>query len=628
MKLGKRREKSDIWVLISVFSFCVVLALVALFAYGPRFSTNDDVIVKALLNGDISGVSESHIIVRMFLPGVFYKVLYTLIKGIAWYDECVFALHILVCFLFLFRIGQLTRESSARYRMTAVFAAGLFFTLLDFKYVVLHQFTVLAAETGALGIFFFATLREEDKRDRMKDYIVTGILCLLCLFIRQEVFFMMLPLFGIAFLFRFMKKADLSKAAFLFVMILVILTAFGIEKAAYSSEEWRAFKEVHSERIQIYDYYRLPAYERAKEEYEAAGINESDLYPLGEWDLGLFEEYFEDGMKDLSALSKAYWEKDNALPITQMWAIKYIIKKLIPRIFEKPLFLAGWVLFLGFPVALGILLWKKKWKSAVLCFGAFVYMAVFSAYFIYRGRFPERVSYGLYLMTILLILGIVFSSGIRVNELFPKRSSSKKKKDSEKKAETEAAEESEKGEEGKEETRMIFSVENGVQSGTAGIIAAAVVMLLLLAGTVAQLVNTGSALKEIKNRDADWDTMNAYFTEHPENMYYLKTATVSSFGEKMFARSTYEKNNFVRLGTWFARSPIQERYLSARGDETWLRIRRDENVYFVEEDIAGMDWIEAFYEGRGIDVTVDICDTISLPSGKKILIVSIRETEE
>ena len=623
MKHAKRTEKSEMQVLLVAFLFCAVLAIVALFAYGPRLSTNDDVVIKALLNGDITGVGESHMINGMFLLGVFYKALYSVFKGVAWYDECSFALHILIYFLFLFRGGQLTAKKSVKWRIAAVLAAGLFFCLLDFKYLVIHQYTILAAETGALGIFYAATLREEDKRDRIKDFIITGILILLCLLIRKEVFYMVLPLFGIAFLFRFLKKADLSKVAFLFVMALAILTVFGIEKAAYSSAEWRNFQEIHSERIQIYDYYRLPSYDRAKEEYEAVGVAESDLYPLGEWDLGLFEDYFEGGMKDLAALCKVYWEKDNAIPLTKIWGMKYIIKK----IFEKPLFPAGWILFLGFPVALGLLLWKKKWKSALFCFGAFAYMAVFSAYFIYRERFPERVSYGLYLMTICLILGIVFSSGMKMGDLFPQKLFAKKKnvqKDSvEENEDTEKAEEA-----GKKENRMIFSVENEERIGTAGIIATAVLFLLLLAGVTAQLVNTGGALKEIKNRDADWDAMNAYFTEHPENMYYLKTSTVASFGEKMFTRSTYEKNNYVRLGAWFARCPIQERYLSARGDETWLRIRRDNHVYLVEADYAGTDWIEAFYAGHGIDVTVEISDTILLPSGRKILIVSIKETEE
>ena len=615
MRPFNRPKKADMWVISTAFFLCMIFALIALFAYGPRFSTNDDVIVKAVLNGDISGVHETHLVVRMFLTGIVYKVLYTVAGKTAWYDECVFAFHMLVYFLFLFRIGQLTKKKDLNFRIIAVTAAGLFLCILDFKYLVLHQFTILAAEAGALGIFWFATLREKKKNELIADYIISGCAVIACLYIRQEVFYMLLPFFAVAFFYRMVKKADWSKIVFLLSLLLVVLISVGIEKAAYSSDEWKEFREIHSARIQIYDYYRLPSFEGENQTYRELGIRESDVYPLGEWDLGLFEDYYADGMENLAAFCKQCWERDNALPLKESWARRYIIKKIVPRIFEKPLWPAGWIVFLGSPLVFAIFLRKKKWINAGLVFAVFLYMAVFSGYFIYRGRFPERVSYGLYLMTICLFAGMLLTSGIKLRKLFAKERWTKKKAKAKVKTDAEET----------EEKTIIFATGKSRRPGKAEIIATSVVLAILAAGVVLQFVNTKKALTEVKNRDADWDAMNVYFTEHPENMYYLKTATFPSCGEAMFKTSTYEKNNFVRLGAWFVKSPIHERYLAIRGGETWKRIRTDENVYYVEDETAGTEWIEKFYEGRGIPVSVEVCDSVDLPSGRKIQIVSIRE---
>lgn len=589
----KHREKSDIVVVLTAVFFSILIAVIALVFYGPRLSTNDDVLIKALLNGDISGSHETHIINGMFLFGAILKPLYEINGNVAWYDFLLFGLHIMVYLFLLIRVCQLTKGKKTGIRIVMIIISGLFITFLDFQYIILHQYTILATVMAAVGVFWLVTLREENRREKIADYSVIAVSVLLCLLMRIESFLMVLPVFALAFLYRMIRKANVSKVVFLLILAAAVSLVFIAEKSAYSTPEWKEFKKIHSERIDIYDYYRLPSYDLAKEDFEKLGIERTDLYPLGEWDLGLFEDYNANRMEPLSALCKKYWEKENELPLTQMWAIKYIIKKLIPKIFENPLWPAGWILFLGTPFLLVWLIIKKQYKKILFSVFSFLYMMVFSVYFIYRGRFPERVSYGLYFLIIAFLAGI-FASG---KEEGKKKNSPDENDDNKKCA----------------------------WKKIAGRITLGVVSAVLIAGVGLRLYQTRNLLSEAKSKDADWDAMNEYFLDHPENMYYIKTTTFSANGEEMFKKSTYEKNNFVRLGAWFVKSPIHERYLAIRGDETWKRIRTDENVYYVEDETAGTDWIERFYEGRGISVDVTTADTVTLPSGRNILLISIRE---
>ncbi len=598
MALFKNREKSDMAPLITALLFCIVTAVVALVFYGPRFTTNDDVMIKALLSGDISGFPESHIVNGMFLLGFLLKSLYALNGNVPWYDLFLCLIHILAYFLVLVRVCHLSKEIQTWKRVLGVVATGVLLLVLDFQYLVLHQYTILAAVVGAVGIFWLTTLRTSKKNELIADYAVITCSIVLCLLMRQEAFLMVLPVFGLALLYQGFRSKKKSLIILFLIISVSVLAVFGAEKLAYSSDEWKAFREIHSERIQIYDYYHLPSFERAEAEYEELGYSKSDMYPLSEWDLGLFEDYNADRMEGLAELSRKYWENDNALPLTKIWAIKYIIKKLIPKIFENPLWPAAWILFLGTLLLLLVLIWKKRYKELVFSVVAFLYMMAFSGYFIYRGRFPERVSYGLYLLIIAFLAGAFFSG---VNRKKPEKTPEEKNDD----------------------TGITKSGKIICRVGTTSVLIA----LLVIAGT--RFYHTKLLLRETEERDADWTAMNEYFTEHPQNTYYLKTSSFSNYAEKMFASSTYEKNNFCRLGGWIVKSPIHEDYLKNRGgSKTWVSVRTDENAYYVENDYYGTDWIKEYYEGQGISVTVSQEDVVILPSGKEIWILAIRTVEQ
>jgi len=151
--------------------------------------------------------------------------------------------------------------------------------------------------------------------------------------------------------------------------------------------------------------------------------------------------------------------------------------------------------------------------------------------------------------------------------------------------------------------------------------------------TVRLIMFSGQYTKYV-NKTNEWKAANTYFAAHPDNVYFLKTASFGSYGEEMFTRNTYEGGNILRMGSWIMGSPLYEKKVSslALTEDVWKALPVQENVYYVQDSVVSTDWLEAFYdEDTGVKAqktVVSAEEAVPLGDDKTMTIVSVKTEGE
>lgn len=617
--MGKQNGKTNsipMTLLISAIVFTALIGILTFVCFPPYLATNDDVMLKAIVSGEITGSPEAHLIYIMYPLGLILKLFYSITKAVPWYDFFMMGIHLATYVLLMIRVGEVVIDLNNRFAPALVsIAGGLLFLIVDYKYLVLHQYTSLAATLVAVALFYVLTARIKDGALSLKDCIIVGILLILTLWMRKQVFIMSVPLFVLAVVYRvlegFSKKSHSSKGEkdtednqsnvqvdsqeslrerdsgktdrqnhmkwliFPTVIIALVLLSILTDKLAYSGEEWKSFLAYNDARTDVYDYYGFPNYGEYTEEYDALGVKESDLYPLGEWDLALFENCRKDSMQELADFTGSVWKNIHY----QKWEIRHTAVNVLSLIIFQDVQPIGWILAVVSVLAPVLLFIVKRRKAAVVILFALLYEGAFVTYFVFRTRFPERVSYGLYLMIFAFILAVVLR-----------------------------------------ELEGILK-ENRIQKIMCVVPIAIIVILTVSAIIRIRLFQP--TYEETRLQALNWEECNSYFANHPEKVYYLKTATFAPFGEKMFKTSTFEEGNILRMGTWIMGSPLYDAQLRTRGNKPWEAIVTDEKIYYVQDPAIDTEWIVNFYKGQGMDVKVETVDGIQVSDGRVYPVYSI-----
>ncbi len=610
--MGKQNGKTNsipMTVLISAIVFTALIGILTFVCFPPYLATNDDVMLKAIVSGEITGSPEAHLIYIMYPLGLILKLFYSITKAVPWYDFFMMGIHLATYVLLMIRVGEVVIDLNNRFAPALVsIAGGLLFLIVDYKYLVLHQYTSLAATLVAVALFYVLTARIKDGALSLKDCIIVGILLILTLWMRKQVFIMSVPLFVLAVVYRvlegFSKKSHSTKGEkdtednqsnvqvvsqeslrecdsgktdrqnhmkwliFPTVIIALVLLSILADKLAYSGEEWKSFLAYNDARTDVYDYYGFPNYGEYTEEYDALGIKESDLYPLGEWDLALFENCKKDSMQEMADFTGSVWKSIHY----QKWEIRHTAVNVLSLIIFQDVHPIGWILAVVSVLAPVLLFIVKRRKAAVVILFALLYEGAFVTYFVFRTRFPERVSYGLYLMIFAFILAVVLR-----------------------------------------ELEGILK-ENRIQK-IMRVVPIAIIVILTVSAII-RIRLFQPTYEETRLQALNWEECNSYFANHPEKVYYLKTATFAPFGEKMFKTSTFEEGNILRMGTWIMGSPLYDAQLRTRGNKPWEAIVTDEKIYYVQDPAIDTEWIVNFYKGQGMDVKVETVDGIMTSDGR------------
>lgn len=562
-----KENKIDIQLFIVMF-IIMILASVIL---PPVFNTNDDVTMRMIVSGAITGIPDGHAVFIMYPLSWLLCLLYKVTNQIDWYS-LFFSSAIFLCgFLVLKEIRNiLWNEKINRY--FTVLLSGIVISMIYLISYIYVQFTVVAAVFGATAIFLFFIHRHR---------AAAIVFMILCFLIRSDVFLMVLPFWGIVILWKLsdckgrnqIVKQVFAELKILIVIAVSIVVCLAINHSKYSSDGWKEFADYSNSRVQLYDYTNIN-YENSKQDmYEETTLSENQIKIIESYNLMLDSEI---ASEDLNEMAGAWDNTEEMNSILQR--IVYIMQKYVYVffVFSSPYSFIVAFLFL----VLGILIGKTKDKKKI-----FLYVCILMgrcAYVIYLlslQRLMIRVDYSIYCIVVMMLIGSAVS--LLRNEKYSN------------------------------------IAEKAYKTKSKIIIAVCLTILCVF-----QLIFLGEYERQSIKRMQPWESAAQYCREHSENQYFLDVRSFEQCSGKLF---DIEVNNMIRAGCWLTRSPIIEERLETLGvQDVAEALVYCDNTYFVASSDKEVDWMDKYFDERFGNCDMEICDTIKYGEKSQLYVYSIR----
>ncbi|MCR4687285.1 MAG: hypothetical protein K5659_06930 [Lachnospiraceae bacterium] len=548
------------------------------------YASNDDVLLKAIANGSITGFPDGHLIYIMYPLGGFLAFLYNLNPNVAWFDIMLNVFRVLSYILIITKAANLRNKISDKLIVGISFI--LLFAAVDMSNAVMVQYSVVSALLAGTALFYLASFNDDYASEKIlyiSDVSVIIITLILSMLLRKEVMALAMPLgimivaVRIAQMHRdkdndHKKNIKAGWVSFLAGILLFAICVL-IHIGAYSSSEWREFNKYNSLRTDIFDYYEfeninLAAYEN---ELNEAGIESGDYHALGRYNIALMDNLDLNIISELRDIAKRDYDQRRQNYSVIKETIYGVAKEFIqPKAYPVTLLLA-----IVMVLSIILLSYHRKEAAFKIAVLSIIYMLFVMAYFIYVGRWPQRVSFGLYFMIMMTLLGVVL--------------------------------------------RFVPSSSGKMSRYDIAVYAMELIGLMFIIGFSYR--DTVINQKEITADIAKWQCVNDYCNLNNNNIYYVETTSIRTFKEYSGNADVMEANNVIRLGVWTYGGPLFRDYLGSRGlDDVHEDIYRD-NVYVITDGSLNEDFLNGVYP----EAKVEICDTIMMPDGSSWNVFDVRE---
>ncbi len=275
MKIEKLRDKRK----LLVFFLCAIFFLLRLFMGTVRYEENDDTGLNLLAAGIQNDQSQYLTNVNSnIVYGYFLKVLFYLLPKLNCYLWTILAADFLAITVICLILAEREEISPGM----VLFQTVLINWLLGLNYYNALQYTKSAS---LLAIAGYASCITYIKNKKKMYLILLFILFFLSIGMRYNCFLLMSPFGAVtaAYLFgkdlkEHRKEILISMGCILFLYLSMTLS----NRLAYSSEEWRHYREYDEARTRVTDYSNLE-YERYAEELDRNQISETDIRMLHDW---------------------------------------------------------------------------------------------------------------------------------------------------------------------------------------------------------------------------------------------------------------------------------------------------------------------------------------------------------
>ena len=532
----------------------VLLALIyAVIVYkgtGFLYAIADDVIMRDIASGAFTGTPDGHLIFIRYVLGFCISRLYMLNRTVDWYGFFMAGALFLGLAAVLYR-GLSGEKTFCWKAVYTCLAAGIFGCSMVF-HAAQFEWTISAAMVGASALYLYAT----GKKDSVLEDIFVWLLLFFTFCIRTDVFFMVMPGFGIAFLWKTVRKEE-GKLCFewknLILPAAVFLSAGAVmlaEQKAYEGKEWEEFQRFQPARSQVYDYTGVPSYEENPEFFETLGIDEKEVRNLRHYALNLVDGMDADMMEDLSEESKRQAGESGVGE-----TIKSGIRLAAQQIAEKEYFSVS-LPALALTAGTILLVFKRRRQELVpltlfFCAQGLLWLALGI-----MGRLPERVAFSMHLPALLGTGAFFFR----------------------------AWEEEERQERTAKFMRYLP--------------AAAVVLFLGIAAVKWPAIKEANEAKLAM--DENYQLFKAECREMPEKKYFIETYMAEPVGgAEVTASGDFRLSNCLTLGDWYTTSPLDRQRQEALGirdiEETILT---DPNAYLVIRDTEDTGFLGDYFEEK------------------------------
>ena len=407
-----RPFQGDLLFLLLLITFYALL----LFFIKPVDGINDDWGMYSILSGAYTGTPDAHVMFFLYPLSWLLAKLYTLWRFIPWYGLFQHAVQILSLYTIYRRILRIRRRHNPQAALwpSALSVFLLLFFIVDLNVLAEAQYTTTAGLAAAAALFCFTTSRiNQPHVGFFLDNIPTLLLAWVSFSMRQQIFYLMLPMAGMLWLSKWIiaarNKYEGTTAKLLGFALLLCLgmgLLWGANAAAYSSDEWSDFRKINHYRERVGDFYGWPEYEECADDLRALGLDEEAYM------------YRRSGAPHIGYdMSVTEWKQMHDIA-RQCYLTRVSLKERLKNVAVsavnvffyqegmQPANLLTGLLLLLTPV----LIFIDRNASAL-----FVYLmyllgrSVSWGYVLYEGRFPKRIVQPLMTVDFLILLGILLA---------------------------------------------------------------------------------------------------------------------------------------------------------------------------------------------------------------------------
>ncbi len=522
------------------------------------YDINDDVAMRNVAAGVITGTPDAHLLHIKYLLGLFISGLYRLFPGMDWYGLTFIGIILFSFMMILYR--GLVSGRGRPWKLCYTGIALLLFTCAGLKHLAAFQWTVTAAIAGAAGIFLFYTSPSGDGFQTRAEEGISVVLLLLSLAVRDDVFLMVLPVAALCFWWKYgsfqrgrrfpvaLKHAEVPLGLLAGVVLLL-----GTEAFAYRSPEWREFRTYNVNREAIMDYYGLKHYEEDPDFFDSIGVTREEAENLQRYSLYLADDLYSGKMAALAEHSREVYLREHPFRVRLRTAVSDIWEHLWKDTYESVNLLCFGAILLTV-----VLCFRKNRRQLALAVSVLAAWGAYWLYLGYRHRILERVGFALYLLALLTMLAILYSV------LWPE----------------------EEGERGKA----------GRPYGWAAAAGACAVLALfsLRAWKAVEDNNTWRW-----NYNLEFLDVNRYMAEHMDNVYFMTTFSIETYTDNFTLRRDFAFSNLLSVGGWHTYSPLENKKDELLGITDPKRdIAEKENVYLISLENVNLRYLDRYYTSR------------------------------
>lgn len=527
----------------NLFFFLLLAAFYAveLFLIGPVDGINDDWGMYSILSGAYTGTPDAHVMFFLYPLSWLLTKLYSLCSFIPWYGLFQHGVQVGSLFAVYRRALRIRKKRDPQkfYFPVAFTIFLLLFFIINLNVLSEAQYTTTAGLAAAAALFCFITTRTgQTKASFFLDNVPTFLFSWLSFSMRQNIFYLMLPMAGMLWLSKWIlsrrnrhEDTAFKLLGFVLILGLGIGILWGVNAAAYASPEWSDFRKINHYRERVGDFYTWPAYEECKEDLDALGIDKETY------------EYRRNGAPCIGyGMSVSDWEQMHRIAKKCYLArtdlkdrLKFTAVGLVNAFFYEdgmqPANLAAGLLLLLTPA---LIVFQRNGQALFVYLMYLAGRSVSWCYVLYEGRFPKRIVQPLITVDYMILFAIL----------------------------------------------LAFNLLRLDQARKFGIVFALVLSLSVLSVHVTRTNVRENYLVHQKT----WEGLKDYCRSHPDNFYIwtYDSGTLEHFCETPFAAGQDVYQNYIYTNWGVVCNPNTRKKLSDQGIGAFGRdVVDSSHVYFI-----------------------------------------------
>lgn len=532
---------------MSNFLFFLLLAAfyaIELLLIGPVDGINDDWGMYSILSGAYTGAPDAHVMFFLYPLSWLLSKLYSLCSFIPWYGLFQHGVQIGSLFTVYRRTLRIRKKHDPEKFLIPVACTTflLLFFIINLNVLSEAQYTTTAGLAAAAALFCFITARTgQSKSGFFRDNIPTFLLSWIAFSMRQNIFYLCLPMAGMLWLAKWIlsRRNRHEATAFKLLGFALILglgmgILWGINAAAYASPEWSDFRKINHYRERVGDFYTWPEYEECKDDLNALGIDEESYLYRRSGAPYIGHDMTVSDWEDMHRIARKYYLARTSLKDRLKRTVVGLVNVFFYEDGMQPANLLAGLLLLLTPV---YILFERNGQALFVYLMYLFGRTVSWCYVLYEGRFPKRIVQPLITADFLILFAILLA----FNLLRP----------------------------------------NSIRKSAAAL---AIVLPLSVFSLHVTRVNVQENYRVHRET---WEGLKDYCFSHPDNFYIwtYNSGTLEHFCEMSFAMDQGVYQNFLYTNWGVVCNPNTQKKLSDQGIGSFGQDLVDSNhVYFILQE--------------------------------------------